>query len=91
MLALALPPTSPLPRPAHAFAPPHPTPPHPARTSQVFEYVLYESWEANLAARFPHARWLHKQHTSSFDGRMVLVPSRLCMILVRRVHGWRDQ
>jgi hypothetical protein len=56
----------------------------------VFEYVLYESWEAKVVARFPRAQWLQRQHTSSIDERVVAVPSRLCMILVRRVPGWWD-
>ena len=46
------------------------------------EYVLYETGELALVARFPQATWLHKQRLNS-QGRRVQVPSRLTMLLVR--------
>ncbi|KAI3427931.1 hypothetical protein D9Q98_006323 [Chlorella vulgaris] len=49
---------------------------------QVCEYVLYETGELALVARFPWATWLHKQRLNS-QGRRVQVPSRLTMLLVR--------
>ena len=49
---------------------------------QVFEFVLYDSWEPKLVHRYPAATWLHTEHRNA-EGRRLLVPSRLCMVLVR--------
>lgn len=49
---------------------------------QVFEFVLYDSWEPLLLRTLPRATWLRKARPSAKGGEMV-VPSRLCMLLVR--------
>jgi hypothetical protein len=49
---------------------------------QVVEYLLFETGELHLVARFPNTACLHKTRVNE-QGRLVKVPSRLTMLLVR--------
>jgi hypothetical protein len=49
---------------------------------QIFEFVLYDSWEPRLVQALPRATWLHTEQRN-LEGRRILVPNRLCMLIVR--------
>lgn len=51
---------------------------------QVFEWVLYDSWENKLVRKFPRTTWLRRSRTDA-EGRTFAVPSRACMLAVRCV------